>query len=112
MLGIASIPEATPQTEAHLKAEAFEITRWHHFGHPDSTFDAIQPAASARPAKHSCVAAGRRVVSGADPEHAVLAKDRGHDVLGRGTREHPRSAERRVGKEWVRTCRARGAPYH
>src|SRR3546814_17911506 len=28
------------------------------------------------------------------------------------TREEARSAERRVGKEWVSTCRSRWSPYH
>src|SRR3546814_16744945 len=30
----------------------------------------------------------------------------------RGVRPWPRSAERRVGKEWVSTCRSRWSPYH
>src|SRR3546814_15143357 len=42
------------------------------------------------------VAAGRQAVSMAVSSHAL--------TLGR-------SAERRVGKEWVSTCRCRGAPY-
>src|SRR3546814_11936002 len=29
-----------------------------------------------------------------------------------GSREHPRSEERRVGKECVSTCRSRWSPYH
>src|SRR3546814_14953774 len=27
-------------------------------------------------------------------------------------KQHARSEERRVGKEWVSTCRSRGSPYH
>src|SRR3546814_16665745 len=30
----------------------------------------------------------------------------------RSTQDDPRSEERRVGKEWVSTCRSRGARYH
>src|SRR3546814_10740042 len=35
----------------------------------------------------------------------------GTPVVGRA-RECPRSEERRVGKEWVSTCRSRWSPYH
>src|SRR3546814_15886730 len=40
----------------------------------------------------------------------------GHRIIGRGQAivvlGEPRSEERRVGKECVRTCRSRGSPYH
>src|SRR3546814_18343979 len=32
--------------------------------------------------------------------------------VSRGQLRTTRSEERRVGKEWVRTCRSRGSPYH
>src|SRR3546814_20858539 len=35
-----------------------------------------------------------------------------HDEHARCDTSHPRSEERRVGKEWVGTCRFRWSPYH
>src|SRR3546814_8707702 len=40
------------------------------------------------------------------------AGDVGDDELPLVPRHHARSEERRVGKEWVSTCRSRWSPYH
>src|SRR3546814_17210769 len=43
----------------------------------------------------------------AGPAHAALEKS-----VGTGGKLHPKSEERRVGKECVSTCSSRWAPYH
>src|SRR3546814_10931679 len=43
----------------------------------------------------------------ADTEETLLPRPPVVTVMG-----HVRSEERRVGKEWVSTCRSRGLPYH
>src|SRR3546814_14307160 len=45
----------------------------------------------------------------------LAAREAEHFVAGRGIEgrpHHPRSEERRVGKECVSTCRSRWSPYH
>src|SRR3546814_7657525 len=51
--------------------------------------------------------AGRDAETLYDPASAGFAAGLEAPALGLG-----RSAERRVGKEWVSTCRSRGSPYH
>src|SRR3546814_11516834 len=53
---------------------------------------------------HEVGALGERIAPGAAGDDAALV---------RGIEEElRRSEERRAGKEWVRTCRSRWAPYH
>src|SRR3546814_20311600 len=47
----------------------------------------------------------------ADPDQG-RARPRQRDAGAQGVGAHHRSAERRVGKEGVRTCRSRWPPYH
>src|SRR3546814_1260010 len=51
-------------------------------------------------------------IAGAGPSDAVLLHAACHNPTGIDYTNAERSAERRVGKEWVSTCRSRWSPYH
>src|SRR3546814_16119622 len=51
-------------------------------------------------------------LSPAGPAAPHRARDRPFDPRARLSRPRRRSEERRVGKEWVRTCRYRWSPYN
>src|SRR3546814_6408641 len=65
---------------------------------------------------HGDIAYQAVTVAPADIEGAVVNLLRLHDaetaMLFCATRDNVRSEERRVGKEWVSTCRSRWSPYH
>src|SRR3546814_12638563 len=69
-----------------------------------------QDAAAAAPADGPNFAPGTVVYDSAGAEIGPLSSDAGDTVVV--TLHGNRSAERRVGKECVRTCRSRWSPYH
>src|SRR3546814_8342674 len=55
----------------------------------------------------------KQQLGGAQPQGIGLALQHGAgDDVGELVDEQRRSEERRVGKEWVSTCRSRWSPYH
>src|SRR3546814_21062237 len=82
---------------AHGGANEAVLTMLHQIGDKKRIPEFIEKA-KAKDDSFRLMGFGHRVYKNYDPRAAIMRKSR--------------SAERRVGKEWVSTCRSRWSPYH